>query len=377
MDSLPPHRYRQIGLEAGVPIHVLAASAAQYAQNEAAGTQAILSLGHLSTLTGASHGYLRSIVERTVDPYTEISKPKRSGGRRAISMPDPLLMSVQRFILRAALNAIGMHPRSFAYQQGRSAVDCARLHIGARWLIKLDLHDFFGSVSEESVYRVFVDQGYSSLVSFELARVCTRAPWRIEDFRRLKRSTVKYTAIPTYASGRNGYLPQGAPTSGALANAVATPIDHALFDLANACGLVYTRYSDDLTFSTARKLSRAEAGRIAGRVAQVVASNGFEVHHKKTRVIPPRVRHIVLGLVVGARRVRLRPEFRRHVELLVHGARVNGLFEHAESRGFESVLGMVSYIDGCIAYAIGVEPDWVNSIRGEWASALEQAGFPI
>ncbi|WP_426593820.1 reverse transcriptase family protein [Cellulomonas sp. McL0617] len=376
MDSLPPHRYRQLGLVAGVGADVLESAAAQHERNEISGTQPILSLAHLSRLTGASHDYLRSVVERRQDPYTEISKPKRSGGRRAIAMPHPLLMSVQRFILRSSLSNLSLHPRSFAYQQGRSAVDCASLHIGAKWLIKLDLHDFFGSISDAMVYPVFRDQGYSELVSFELMRLCTRGPWLPQDLRRRDTLMEAYPAIPSYASGSRGFLPQGAPTSGALANAVATPLDHALFKLSSARGLVYTRYSDDLTFSSAGHMSRADAATVVGRVARLVSKQGLVLHHKKTRVIPPRARHVVLGLVVGADEVRLRPEFRRQVEVHVHSVGARGLFSHAEARGFTSVLGMVSYVDGCLAYAAGVEPEWAHRQRREWAAALTACGFP-
>jgi RNA-directed DNA polymerase len=100
-------------------------------------------------------------------------------------------------------------------------------------------------VSERQVYRVFRGRGYSSLVSLELGRICTRV-----DGATVRRADTRYTAIPLYSIEGPASLPQGGPTSGALANAVATPMDRALADLAEKQRFVYTRYSDDLVFST-------------------------------------------------------------------------------------------------------------------------------
>jgi len=376
MDGLPPHRYRQLGLEAGVSSDVLDSVIRQRERSELAGAEPILSLAHLSRLTGASHSYLRSVVGRYHDPYTSISKSKPNGGRRAIAMPEPLMMGVQRFILARALRDQPTHPRSFAYQRGRSPLDCARLHIGAKWLIKFDLHDFFGSIAEPMVYPTFLNRGYSELVAFELTRLCTRAPWTFSDMRRHEVAQERYSAIPHYVSGSRGFLPQGAPTSGAIANAVAAPLDQSLFALASSRGLVYTRYSDDLTFSTARMITRADAASLAGRVAGLVSQNGFSLHRRKTRVIPPRARHVVLGLVLGADRVQLRPEFKRQVEVHIHGVRTHGIFGHAARRGFDSTFGMIAYVDGCIAYAAGVERKWAEHRRLEWEEVLAAKGFP-
>ena len=71
-----------------------------------------------------------------------------------------------------------MHDDSFAYRRGRSIRAAAERHVGAAWLVKLDLHDFFPSVSENRVYRTFQELGYANLVSFELGRLTTRPKWR-------------------------------------------------------------------------------------------------------------------------------------------------------------------------------------------------------
>lgn len=282
-------------------------------------------------------------------------------------------MDVQRVILKRALGNIPQHPSSFAYRQGISIVECARRHLGARWLVKLDLHDFFGSISERQVYLVFRARGYSRLMSLELARLCTRAG--LSGSQRV--GSTRYSAIPSYAVNTVGYLPQGGPTSGALANAVATPMDYALAGLAQEWGLVYTRYSDDLVFSAGHGFNRAIAVRIIGKATSAVRSQGFILHERKTRIIPPGARHIVLGLLVDGDVVRLTPEFRRRINVHLRGVDKFGLRSHAIHRGFRSLFSFVNHIDGCLAFAMSVEPEWARETVSAWRQILRAQAFPV
>jgi RNA-directed DNA polymerase len=285
-------------------------------------------------------------------------------------------MGVQRWILRELLRPLKIHEASFAYRENQSIVGCASRHVGAKWLIKLDLHDFFGSVSEKMVYRVFRDLGYPSLISLELARLCTRRSKPCEDKFPSEGNGRDFTAIPSYTQSHLGYLPQGAPTSGALANAVTASLDRQLADLARGRSLVYTRYSDDLTFSAGPDFSRREAVEVLREVGRRVTLAGFQIHEKKTRIVPPGARHVILGLLVGDEDVRLLPKFRRRLEWNIHAVRRFGLVEHARRQNFDSVLSFVNHVDGCIAFSYGVEPEFAAEARRAWGDALLRAGMP-
>ena len=91
-----------------------------------------MSLGHLAHLTGAPYLYLREIVQRRHDPYDTIARPKRTGGTRWLSAPEPVLMDVHRVILRRALQNLRLHPFSFAYQEKRTIHQCAQQHLVLR-----------------------------------------------------------------------------------------------------------------------------------------------------------------------------------------------------------------------------------------------------
>lgn len=368
-----PHLYRQSAAELGIPENVVESALRRVEKTRKHGALPILSINHLAQLSGAPHILLRRVVQRAIDPYSEIPMRKSRGGIRPISSPDPWLMAVQRLVLRRALDSLRLHPSAFAYRRGRSIVGCASSHVGARYLIKCDLHNFFGEIREPRVYKVFRALGYSKLVAFELARLCTRGYIQRGPDPIMR---MRYSAIPTYAVGDLGYLPQGAPTSGAIANAVATPLDHDLGDLSSSRYLVYTRYSDDLVFSGGDEFSRVRAPQIVREVERIAKRHGFALHRNKTRIVPPGARHIVLGLLIDRRRVRLLPEFRRRVEVHIRGVRKFGLVEHARWRGFDSVLGFVNHIEGCLSFAQDVDPEWTEESRAIWDEALAVHGFP-
>lgn len=282
-------------------------------------------------------------------------------------------MDVQRWILKRVLVGAPAHSSSYAYRSGRSILGCAECHIGARWLVKLDLHDFFHSIREHMVFPVFSNRGYTRLLSLEMTRVCTRAGVTAPRDRYFAR----YGSGTPYPVAEQGRLPQGAPTSGAIANAVMGAADAEIQRIAEDRGLIYTRYSDDLTFSTSEDLGRSAGAETVKEVAGIVERYGFAVHWKKARVIPPGARHIVLGLLVLDDRVLLTPEFKRRIEVHVRGVEKFGLPDHAAHRHFRSVLSMINHVDGCIAFARSVEPGFAAQMEEAWSVSLRNRGFPL
>jgi RNA-directed DNA polymerase len=359
--DLPSHLYLKRARELGRDPQVsqLAVAVAQRVRSR--GAEPIYTLGHLAQLSGASPRYLREVISRRVDPYMDIERPKRDGRTRPIASPEPMLMDVQRWILHNVLTACEVHRCSWAYHPGRSIVSCAQEHVGSRWLVKLDVHDFFGNVGERRTLKIFHGLGYTRLLSFELARLCTRTALSHLG-RRIGQAP--YPAMP------QGSLPQGAPTSGALANAAMCGVDEELAGLAESGGLVYTRYSDDITFSAPGSFTRTDAVALVNRASGVLRNSGFEVHRRKTTIVPPGARKIVLGLTVLDDSVALSREFKRRVEVHVRGVSKFGVVEHARHRGFRSVLSMIEHVDGCIAFASSVDEVFATSLKAKWDEAL-------
>lgn len=373
MSLPPPHLYRQQALEQGLDEHSAGRALEVMRAVGGRGATPVLTLKHLAVLTGVSHMYLRDVVTRRRDPYVSIVRPKSRGKPRPISSPEPVLMDIQRWILGRILGACTPDDASYAYQRRRSIVDCASRHAGARWMVKLDIHDFFGRVGERPVFEVFAGLGYPRLLSLEFCRLCTRVRGTVPQTLSV---TPKFRGKAPYHVFARGYLPQGAPTSGALANLVMNDVDRELTAFADRQGLVFTRYSDDMVFSSTGTFSREQARAVVYEAAQRLERHGFMVHHKKTRIVTPGARKIVLGLLVDGSRPRLLPEFKRRIEVHVRGVERNGLPEHAEHRRFDSILAMINHVDGCIAFAGSVEADYADRIARRWAEVLVARGYP-
>src|SRR3569833_2190359 len=178
--------------------------------------------------------------------YRVLAKP--GGDVRLIEAPKERLKKMQRQILAEILDKIPVHPAVHGFRRGRSIKSFAAPHVEQRVVIRMDLRDFFPSISAPRVQAMFRTAGYSERVADLLGGICTntspRSLW-----------TARGRGIDPgrMAEARHHYawphLPQGAPTSPTLANLCAYRVDCRLTGLAEASGAVYTRYADDLAFS--------------------------------------------------------------------------------------------------------------------------------
>lgn len=319
----------------------------------------LLTLGHLACRTRISHEHLRSIVARNTSAptYRSFRISKRSGGTRRISAPGPQLKTVQSWLAQHILNKIHPHPASHAFSPGSSIANCARQHIGARWLIKIDIADFFGSITEIQVYRIFQALGYNKLISFELARLCTILPEHSEKHRMKPWKAWHTRKRIEYYSERNiGRLPQGAPTSPMLANLAMLDIDTKLQKLADHHKLTYTRYSDDITFSAQHNIDRNLAANVIQETSKILKKQGLFPNQSKTTIIHPGARKIVLGLLVDGNQIRLTRDFRDRLRQHLYYLEKRGIAAHVEARGFDSAGGLYRHLRGLIDYANMVDP---------------------
>lgn len=378
MISDSPQSYFQAAPE-HVPRDVLERAVQQARRVEQHGLTAVLTLGHLSQLTGVHYMVLREIITRRTDPYHEFDLRKNGSNLpRKISSPQPQARRVQKWILRNILNRALPHQSSYAYQPGRSIGMCAERHLGARWMLKMDMHDFFHAIDETQVFEVFRKLGYEPLISLEMSRLCTRMatngfPFQAK-YARIHRDT-ENDAIPEYRAMRLGFLPQGSPTSGALANLSAGSMDQRIELIAARVGVTYTRYADDMTFSTRQSFSRSRLLSLHREVSGTVQDHGFEVHHKKTRIVPPGARKVVLGLLVDGERVRLTQRTRRRIDEHLRCATKFGCGTHAARRGFSDVLGFIRHQTGLLHFALDVDRPWAEPRMTQWEYLLGQQGF--
>lgn len=377
MTDWKPQPYRRAAQDLGISQAVLnasvAASQAVVAINSS--LPPILTLKHLSYLTGVSYQYLRQIVSRNeLNPYRifRIRKRPTQEGRaqfRVICVPDIKLAEVQQWISRNVLALGRPHSASTAFAPGSRLVDAVQPHCGSRWVVKVDVRRFFESVTEISAYRAFRHLGYQPLVSLELARLCTRVGHfsKLRRQRRWIRLAPRYVAkIGSYAVHRLGHLPQGAPTSPMLANLTMCEADADLSKAAESFGMSYTRYADDLTFSTSEdSFDRDDAAALIKQIYRILGRFGLVPNLAKTQVVPPRARKIVLGLLVDQSTPRLTREFKNKMRMhLYYLERADiGPIQHAQKRGFSAVAGLRNHLMGLAAYACQVEPTYGDELK--------------
>lgn len=223
--------------------------------------------------------------------------PKRSGGIRLTECPKPRLKELQRRILSGILDRIPAHDAVHGFVKGRSIVTFAAPHVGQRAVLRLDLENFFPTFPAARVQALFRTLGYPETVSNLLAGICTNATppsaWA---------GQAHVIDLPNWNDARALYarphLPQGAPTSPALANLTAYRLDQRLSSLAASAGAAYSRYADDLAFSGGEQFQRGVA-RFAIHAAAIALEEGFQVNHRKTRIMRQGVRQRLAGVIVN------------------------------------------------------------------------------
>jgi RNA-directed DNA polymerase len=233
--------------------------------------------------------------------------PKRTGGLRLIEVPKAGLKMVQRNILDKLLVHVPMHEAAMGFKKGCNVVQHASLHRGQAIVLRFDLQNFFHSITMARVQGLWRLLGYPEVVAKMLAQLCVaRTPEhvvaRLTEANQLNFLQTKQLALP--------HLPQGAPTSPALANWAAFHLDLRLQGLAQALDARYSRYADDLVFSGGLAL-QAHHDRITAWVDAIAQAEGFKLNACKTRCASQATRQFVTGVVVNAKTNVPRAEFDR------------------------------------------------------------------
>lgn len=330
----------------------------------------VYSLAHLANLSNTLYKDLHSFVSRANEEnyevfYKNFTIKKHTGGIRWISIPCPQLMAVQDFIAKEILNNIQPYHTAMAYVPGlkNPLKTNAEKHLDAKWLLKMDVKNFFSNISERQVYDVFLKQGYPKLLSFEMARICTR----ITPKRKGKRwnTEVDNTNLDMYGTAKIGSLPQGAPTSPALSNLVCINMDIEFEKLAHDNNADYTRYADDLCFSFLDS-SRVSIEHFKKVATGILHKYSFSENCKKTKIIPPGARKKITGVVINSGKATVPKEFRDKIRMHLYFTKKLGIPEHCRRKEFRSVLGFKNHLYGLIMYVRSINVAQGDSFRDQF-----------
>ena len=278
---------------------------------------------------------------------------KQSGAIRLIESPKSRLKVLQRKVLDEILDRVPSHAAAHGFVKERSIKTFTALHLGRRVVLKMDLRDFFPSFRAARIQTVFRLLGYPEAVADLLAGLCCTATPR-DVWRELP-----FDAIPQrWRESRDLYerthLPQGAPTSPALANICCYRLDCRLSGLAAVTGASYTRYADDLAFSGDHELER-RVELFADHVAVILMEEGFDVNFRKTRIMRRGVRQRLSGIVVNEHANVVRDDFDRLKATLTNCVR-----HGPESQNREAHPRWQAHLDGRVSFV-----EFVNPARGK------------
>jgi retron-type reverse transcriptase len=230
----------------------------------------------------------------TISNYRQWQIPKRDGTPRTISSPKKRLKTSQRWVLRNVCDRLPVHAAAHGFLSSRSIVSNARAHAGAEVVVKVDIKDFFPSITWKRVKGLLRKSGAAENVATLLSLLTTECP----------RDTVQFRGKTLYVARGPRALPQGAPTSPAITNAICMRLDRRVAGLSRALGFRYTRYADDLTFSWRRPEksepgARCSVGSLLHSLKVILEAEGFQLNPKKTRIMRGGNRQTVTGLIVN------------------------------------------------------------------------------
>lgn len=241
----------------------------------------------LSAFFGINCKKLFDMVRHPEQYYHLAEIPKHSGGIRVLHVPEHSLKVMQRRILRDILMRFSPSEYASAYVRRRMLVQHAAPHTGKRYLLRLDIKNFFGSIRAEQVYRAAFHNGlFSRQVGWMLTALCCL----------------------------NNSLPQGAPTSPALSNLIMKRFDQELGRWCGERGIAYTRYCDDMVFSADRSLAP-----VYKKGKAMLSEMGFALNKGKTRFVSNAGRQSVTGLTVNER-VAVAKDYKRQLRQEIHYA---------------------------------------------------------
>jgi len=284
-------------------------------------------------------GLSRSAKDPRMRHYRYTWLAKRNGGHRLLEAPKARLRTVQRYVLDGILAHIPPHEAAHGFRRRHSILGFVAPHVGRRVVVRVDLQAFFTSVVASRVAGIFRTAGYPEEVARGLAALCTH-----------RTASDVIAAAPRdeanqHARLRVPHLPQGAPTSGALANLAAYQLDARVAALAASVGASYTRYADDLVLSGDRELVRASRTLVA-RLGAIAIEEGFALNFRKTRVMTSGTRQRITGLVVNDKIALSRDELERLRAILHNCVRTGPAAQNRDGhQHFRAhLLGRISWV---------------------------------
>ncbi len=292
----------------------------------------------LQIQSGLSRQQLLYLSNTASKRYKSYTIQKRNGGSRTIHHPSRTLKAIQRWLNLVLISNLPVHDSATAYRKGQSIRSNAMMHAKTRFTLRMDFREFFPSFCVHHV-REFIERKGSEI------------GWELSD------DDLEFVAK---ISTRFDFLTIGAPSSPTLTNAMMYGFDYRVSDWADAEGLIYTRYADDLFISSRRPNKLAAArDRILEESAQFKYAK-LIINDKKTAYLSRRYRRTITGLVVTpGERVSIGRGRKREIKSMVHRFMAGSM-----------TIGEIDKLRGLVGYSKGVEPSFYDSVCVKYGKSV-------
>ncbi len=296
--------------------------------------------------------------------YTEFKIKKKSGAQRSIHSPVKGLKAIQRTLAYVLHCVYEPHKAAMGFVRARSIVDNAQLHAGNNYVYNIDLKDFFPSIDQARVWKTLQLKPFN--LNNELNSKLTRVNKKQVSSRLDIANTIASLCCTEMEVERKietgewekverNVLPQGAPTSPVLTNIICQRLDYLLSAVAKRFGLKYSRYADDITFSSMHNVYQQD-GEFLKELHRIIAEQGFHIKESKTRLQKDGYRKEVTGLLVNEK-VNVQQRYIKELRMWLY---------FWESYGYERASGffLQQYIVDK-GHVKNGKPDMTNVIAGK------------
>lgn len=292
-------------------------------------------LAFLSKQSAFSVTDVARIISSAPRRYKVFNIPKKNGrGIRVVAQPSKELKTLQRIVVSQILKDLPIHDACHGFVSGRGIKTNGNAHVEGRYMLKMDLKDFFPSLVPSDLQRHIKKYLPERFLDAEITSICRIIFWLPKGERSLR-------------------LCIGAPSSPFVSNTLMYDIDDTIAKICFPLGVVYTRYADDMTFSISRRDVLSEVEREVCAAIRGAAYPSVVINDEKTVNTSMKRRRVVTGLVINNEgSLSLGRERKRLIRSMIHRSFLGLLNEKQEER-----------LDGLLAFAHDVEPDFVLAMR--------------
>lgn len=278
--------------------------------------------------------YIKTIysITNNIKPNYKIYKISKNNGKyRTIYEPNPLLKHIQRKILINILNNKSISKYAKAYHKGISLLDNAQPHINKKIILKLDIKNFFESISFLDVYdSCFNIEWFPKSVGMLLTYLCTY----------------------------DDHLTQGSPTSAYISNLVMKDFDETIGFWCNLKQITYTRYSDDMTFS-----GNFNPSEVISKVRKLLYKLGLELNNSKIHIINRNSSQIITGIVVNEK-AQVCSKYRKEIRKEIYYINKFGLYSHLKKCNINiKPEKYLKKLYGKILYVLQIDNDNIEFLK--------------